>query len=297
MIKVTRTGAATAVVLLALFRLLPAFGETPQRIPAGTATVPVNGVEIGYRVLGNGEPLLMIMGYAGTMDVWDPLLIEALSRSFRVIIFDNRGMGYSSGRDSPISIASMAQDAAGLLAALDIGRAHILGWSMGAMVAQELALAYPDRVDKLILYGAAYDNRPVLEAIGRMGAANPETLLPMLFPDRWLKANPKVFERLPVPSVPPEAEVVERQRAAIAEWSGGDTRLAALRMPVLLISGEQDDVTPVGQSVHLASVIGGAWLARFRGGGHWLMYQAPHQLSRVVAGFLSARPDLLDQAP
>lgn len=297
MITRTKATIAAAVFLLALFRPFSTFGEPSGPAVPETASIRVNGLDIGYRVLGNGEPLVMIMGYAGTMDVWDPTLIEELSRSYRVIVYDNRGIGYSSGRDAPISIRVMAEDAAGLLAALNIERTHILGWSMGAMVAQELALAYPERVDKLVLYGTAYDSKPVIEAIDRMGAATPETLLPMLFPAPWLKGNPEIFERLPVPSVPPDAEVVERQRTAVANWSGGDVRLAALRMPVLLVSGEADDVTPVRQSVHLASVIEGAWLARFRGAGHWLMYQAPHELARLVTGFLSARPDLLGQAP
>lgn len=94
-------------------------------------------------------------------------------------------MGYSSGRDNPISMALMAADAVGLIDALNIKSAHILGWSMGSIVAQELALSYPERVRKLVLCGTAYDSKPVMAAIDRMGPARAEDLFSMLFPAPW----------------------------------------------------------------------------------------------------------------
>jgi pimeloyl-ACP methyl ester carboxylesterase len=286
--------SSAAVVLLAAFLLIPqAFGKGPAGTAPETAKVPVNGLEIGYRIYGRGEPLLMIMGYAGEMDVWPPELVQELSRSYRVILFDNRGMGYSSGADAPVSIELMASDAAELLTALHIESAHVLGWSMGAMVAEQLAISYPQRVRKLVLYGASLDNEPVMAAIKRMGAAGAKQLLPMMFPAAWLKANPDIFGRLPSPSIRPIPAVVSKQREAIARWAPDPKKLAGISEEVLLVSGVQDNVVPPAQALRLAEIIPGSWLARFRDAGHWLMYQAPQDLASLVHAFLSIREDLL----
>jgi len=286
--------SAMAVALLAALLLVSqAFGKGLIGSAPETDKTHVNGLEIGYRIYGRGEPLLMIMGYAGEMDVWPPEFVHELSRSYRVILFDNRGMGYSSGADAPVSIELMASDAAGLLTALDIESAHVLGWSMGAMVAEQLAISYPQRVRKLVLYGASIDNEPVMAAIKRMGAAGPKQLLPMMFPAAWLKANPDIFGRLPRPGIPPLPAVVSKQREAIARWSPDPGKLASISKEVLLVSGEQDNVVPPAQALRLAEIIPGAWLARFRDAGHWLMYQAPRDLAHLVQAFLSIREDLL----
>src|SRR5467141_1712195 len=102
--------------------------------------VRVNDINIHYDIHGAGEPLLMIMGLGASSAAWDPDLVALLSKDFRVITFDNRGTGQSDKPDSPYSIEMFADDAAGLLDKLDIGRAHIFGVSMGGMIAQEFAL-------------------------------------------------------------------------------------------------------------------------------------------------------------
>jgi pimeloyl-ACP methyl ester carboxylesterase len=187
----------------------------------------------------------------------------------------------------------MASDAAGLLTALGIESAHVLGWSMGAMVAEQLAISYPQRVRKLVLYGASIDNEPVMAAIKRMGAADAKQLLPMMFPAAWLKANPDIFGRLPRPGIPPIPTVVSKQREAIARWSADPKKLAGMSKEVLLVSGDQDNVVPPAQALRLAEIIEGSWLARFRDAGHWLMYQAPKDLAHLIHAFLSIREDLL----
>jgi pimeloyl-ACP methyl ester carboxylesterase len=291
--------ASRWLAALLLLSLLPVFGalaDDTSAPPVKTASVRVNGLELGYRTRGQGEPLLMIMGYAGVMDVWAPELVEDLSHSYRVIMFDNRGMGYSSGEDAPVSIRLMADDAAGLLEALHIESAHVLGWSMGSMVAMELAMDRPERVRKLVLYGSSIDMPAVIAAVDRMGAISPEALLPMLFPKAWVKSHPGIFSRLPAPSIAPNPKVIAKQRQALAGWSVDQSRLARIDKDVLLVVGEEDDVTPLAQGLRLAAIIPGAWVARFRGAGHWLMYQAPNDLARTVDGFVSVQENLLEQA-
>jgi pimeloyl-ACP methyl ester carboxylesterase len=115
-------------------------------------TVPVRDITIAYKEIGSGEPLIMIMGYSGAMDLWDPRLVNLLAKHYRVIVFDNRGMGNTTSSDKEYTIRLFADDTAGLMDALGIKKAHVMGWSMGTNIAQELTLDYPEKVDKLILY-------------------------------------------------------------------------------------------------------------------------------------------------
>jgi len=112
----------------------------------------VNGVTVAYKeAYPFGLPLLLINGFASPMDTWNPPVLAALARHFRVIVFDNRGTGYSTASIEPFSIPLFAKDAVVLMDALGIARANVLGLSMGASIAQELVLAHPDRVERLVL--------------------------------------------------------------------------------------------------------------------------------------------------
>src|ERR1700677_648681 len=117
--------------------------------------VQVGEIELDYERTGAGPPLLLIMGMSGTSLSWGEPFLEELRRDFDVIAYDHRGVGASSRLQGPLTIRQMAADAAGLLDALELGSAHVLGISMGGMVAQELALAAPERIRTLTL-GCTY---------------------------------------------------------------------------------------------------------------------------------------------
>src|ERR1700680_250647 len=117
--------------------------------------VSVGEIELAYERSGAGPPLLLIMGMSGTALHWGEPFLHALRRDFEVIVYDHRGVGASTRLDGPITTAQLAEDAVGLLTALGIETAHIVGISMGGMIAQELALAYPERVRTLTL-GCTY---------------------------------------------------------------------------------------------------------------------------------------------
>ncbi len=249
--------------------------------------VAVNGTKIAYRELGSGQPLLLVMGYAGTMDVWDPVLVARLARHFRVILFDNRGMGYSGPLSGELSMGLMAGDALGVLDALGIQSAHVLGWSMGCMIVQEMAFREPERAEKLILYGptSAYDGE-VRAAVDRMTACSPEEFAALLFPAQWLSGHPGIFSRLPTSEKPAEPAVVAAQKLAMERWGGTRDRLSSLNKDVLLLGGDEDWVTPPWLWLDMADELPGAWVVRFRNGGHWLMYQEPERLAEIVQVFL-----------
>ena len=117
--------------------------------------IKVGDISIAYKQIGkaNAKPIILITGGGATMDMWTPLLIEKLiSANYRVIIFENRGVGESTAGTKEFSISQFANDTSGLLDTLRISKADVLGWSMGGFIAQQLALTYPDKVDNLILY-------------------------------------------------------------------------------------------------------------------------------------------------
>lgn len=111
----------------------------------------INDINIYYDVHGDGFPLVMVMGFLGNADCWDPRMMPVLSDKFKVITFDNRGAGRTDVSDKEFSIKLLAEDTVGLMDVLNVPKAHVLGTSMGGMIAQELALNYPGRVEKLIL--------------------------------------------------------------------------------------------------------------------------------------------------
>ncbi len=115
------------------------------------ATVKVNDIEIDYELRGQGFFLVMIMGFAGNMQWWPPALVETLANHYRLLLFDNRGTGKTTSNGWCYSIQLMAKDTLGLMDALGIQQAHILGVSMGGMIAQEIALNDPERVRQLVL--------------------------------------------------------------------------------------------------------------------------------------------------
>ena len=289
--------AVFCFLLVLWFLLLTGCASQTLVSSGGIVAVPVhtakiNGVELGYRIIGEGPPLLMIMGYAGTMEIWDAAMISALSENHTLILYDHRGTGYSTIDQSPLTIAQMMRDAACLLDALGIHKADIMGWSMGSIIAQEMVLAYPGRVRKVVLYATAVDREPVQKALDAMAAMQQEEFAARLFPPEWKALHPDIYARLPDAANVP-ADVIMRQYQAITRWPGTRERLAEIDQSVLVLVGEADRVTLLSQSLTAASLIPGAWVARFTAADHWLMYQAPKELAKTVHFFLSIEQDLL----
>lgn len=275
-----RLGALLLVLVLAL-------AASPAWAAGGRAAV--DGALLAWESRGQGDPLLLVAGYGCTMDTWPPAMVEALAAGRRVIVYDHRGIGGSTAGGEP-SVTRMAADAAGLLKALGLEWADVMGWSMGGMVAQEMALDHPRRVRKLVLYATDYDVADVLRLFSDPAGRPPDSAarrLTRLFPAAWLAVHPGFARTLPRPAEPPDRQALGRQYRAIRDWPGTWERLPRLTAPALVVVGSQDEVTPPAKSVKLAGRIPGAWLARFAGGGHGLMYQAPREMARLVECFLA----------
>ena len=258
-------------------------------------TVRVSDIEIAYRTLGQGRPLLLIMGSSSTMDLWPPAVLSKLSAGHQVIIFDNRGMGRTTAPPGAFTIQQFADDTAGLMDALQIKSAGVLGWSMGSFVAQELALSHPDRVDHLVLYaahcGGSQAVPPTAEVLKDLTdtSGTPQQrgtrLFNLLFPVDWLKRHPDFYKQFPTPKETSSPENIGRQAGACGSWAGTYDRLPNVSQPTLVITGTEDKIAPVDNALILAQRIPDSWLVRLRDAGHGLMYQRPDEFSRVVLDF------------
>lgn len=282
--------------------------ETPAASPKEAAawmdslpirTAMVGDVEIAYRTVGSGEPLLLIMGFSGTMDNWDPIFFQLLSQKYQVITFDYRGVGQSDAGSAPLTMQLFASDAAGLLAALGIPRANVLGWSMGTNVAQEMALSYPDKVDHLILYAAdaggdtailpGPDVIAGLSNTSGMLRERADALLKLLVPPQWMAGHGDYFNQIFSESMETvSTPAVMQQVQAMMAWPGTYDRLSRITSDTLLVTGTDDVITPPGNSLLMVEKIPHAWLVQLKGGGHGAMYQYPEELAAIVGDFLSA---------
>jgi pimeloyl-ACP methyl ester carboxylesterase len=258
------------------------------------ATATVNGHELHYLQRGDGEPLLLIMGMSGTHLSWGEPFLELLERDFQVTIYDHRGVGKSSRADAGYSIADLSDDAAGLLGELGLESAHVLGISMGGMVAQELALRHPERVRTLAL-GCTYSG-------GEGSALSPPEVFQRLS-EAWQSGDREHALRtgwevnvsesfaadddayaafrqaaldLPVP-VP----VIFGQVQAIGGHDAG-ARLADIAAPTLVIHGTDDQMLPVANGRMIAERIPGARLEIFDGVGHLFWAEEPERAAGLL---------------
>ncbi|MFZ1731322.1 MAG: alpha/beta hydrolase [Bacteroidota bacterium] len=258
--------------------------------------IQVGDIRTGYRIYGSGDPLLMIMGYGSTMNLWESGMIDRLAARYKVIIFDNRGMGETEAGSAEFTIEQFADDCAGLLDALGIEKTHVLGWSMGSMIAQQLTLKHPDKVQKLVLYAAECDaemfppSSEVMEKITDASGTPQERgmrFISVLFPELWLASNGSrvrgIFFR-PMGNIPPEN--IGKQSAAIGKWQGCCSRLAELKAPTLLVSGAEDVLVVPDNSRYLSQHIPNARLTLMDGGGHGVMFQFPEEFCAEVLSFL-----------
>lgn len=262
-----------------------------------TQQIRVGDIDISYKIFGKGDPLLLIPGFAMTMDGWDPVTLYKLSSNHTIIIFDNRGLGKTTVGTKTWSIAQFANDTAGLIDALGIKKpVDILGLSWGGYVAQELTLMHPQKVSKLILYGtdcggnATILSPQITPEVGRSiesGNATIDTLVSIIFPEEWIKENAAYIQEVFSAATLASEESIQHQAQTTYNWQGACDRLSSITKPTLVITGTDDIVRPPANSIMLAERIPGAWLVQISGGGHYVMFQYPEQFTEVLETFLS----------
>lgn len=266
-----------------------------------SGTISSNGQQLYYEMHGDGEPLVLVMGIGYDSSLWKLQQVPALSKRFRVVIFDNRDAGRSSRAAHPYSIADMADDVAGLLDGLDIPHAHLLGLSMGGMIAQEFALRHADRLDRLVLSGvgaaparSAFDPIRIwswVRSHDDSGEAFVAQQFVWLFSSSFLRNDAAVKQTLALLAsnpTPMTRDAYTRQAMAYLQHDALD-RLGGIQVPTLVVGGEQDLLTPPWILQEVATAIPGAELRILRGHGssHLLPLERPAEFNQLVTDFLT----------
>lgn len=261
----------------------------------------INRIRVHYEVAGQGDAVLMINGLSAPAASW-ALQVRDLAAHFRVVTFDNRGVGETDLPPEPVyTMAQMADDAAALLRQLKIGRAHVIGASMGGTVAQELALRHPALVRSLVLActWVEADARflHTIEAWMALAYRVPieERYRYVLYP--WLFSPPffdkkvnveTAFQRAMAYPHQTKPEAIERQARGLLQWNGTRSqRLSAIKAPTLVVVGKDDILTPPAFSRALVRLIRRARLAVLPG-GHAFFLEEAEAFNRAVIRFLKS---------
>ena len=265
-------------------------------------TVEVGDITVAVQEYGEGEPLLIINGTSQSLGFWVDLA-QAWAGRHRVITYDLRGMGGSTRGSDPFTVASLAGDALALLDALEIERTHVLGYSLGSAIAQELVLAAPDRVASMVLY-CTWARPDGFQRAMMTGLAHPWQVgnleaglgaLGVAFSPQLLDSPEfgKLIEQL-LPLFPQTPEQIQ---TCAEQWEadmGHDTldRLGQINAPTLVVAGEQDLLTPPWHGKQVADAIPGAKLEMFTGPGssHALGTERAEEFVPLVSGFLADNP-------
>lgn len=298
-----------ATVAAALFTVLGT-ASLADDFKADVKYAQVGDIKLAYYTRGEGKPLVMINGFISTMSLWDPLLLEELSKNRQLILFDNRGTGLSTDTvENNTTIPQMADDAAGLINALGLEKPDLLGWSMGARIAQQLLIRHPDLINKAILASpnpGGSHSIPADKAVEEK-LNNPDLpvdqKLSMMFPPgpEGEAAAKEIYARIldaaKTGSAPPDLDVskettLRQDRARTTLWSADEenfTDLKTIEIPVLVTDGRYDVVDNPENSLLIANQIPFAWLAFFDG-GHAFLFQDYKRFAQTVDAFLQ-HPD------
>src|SRR6056297_382561 len=152
-----------------------AFDSTGNKI----YQVDIGEIKIGFKVIGEGEPLLLLMGLGGTMENWPQTIIDMLSYEYQVILMDNRGMGYSTDTDQPFTYEMLSEDVIAFMDAIHLEKAHMLGYSMGTVFIQYIFMYYPERINRAILNATGLDTSLTLENLHKFANAELPTAGPV----------------------------------------------------------------------------------------------------------------------
>ena len=253
----------------------------------------VGEIELDYERSGEGPPLLAIMGMSGTYLHWGEPFLERLRESFEVIVYDHRGVGSSTRLEGPVTISEMAADAAGLIRGLGLDSVHLLGISMGGMVAQELVLGEPELVRTLTL-GCTYCGGPGSSLSPTAG----ERLYEAMASGDRVRALRAAYELNLSPGAAADIDLWERFQSIAAEravavqvimaqlaaCAAHDTqeRLPTVGAPTLVIHGSADEMIPVENGRLIASLIPQARLEIMDGTGHLFFWEEPARSAELL---------------
>jgi pimeloyl-ACP methyl ester carboxylesterase len=280
--------------------------------------VHVGDIDIAYKMFGKGDPIILFNGASDNMDAWDPSLIAGISSNHTVIVFDQRGIGNTTAGSKPYTIEQLANDTAGLLDALKIPKADVLGYSLGSWIAEQLTITYPEKVNSLVLIGSSCGGKDTIpkppeflklqsDIVNKsqnnipITAEELKSLASASLGEGWIKLHPESLENVLAanitslqqlkPGLPPEIANNQNnvgKRWDAPNWNGVCDELAKLAIPTLVITGTDDDrYQPYVNSLKIVEKIPGAWLVQIKNAAHAVPDQYPDEISKILQTFLS----------
>jgi pimeloyl-ACP methyl ester carboxylesterase len=272
----------------------------------------VGDIEIAYKMSGKGDPILLISGGSADKNAWDPSFIRDLSSNHTVIVFDTRGVGNTTIGSKPYTMEQLANDTAGLLDALKIQNANVLGYSLRSYIAEQLTITNPEKVNRLILAGASCGGKDgipkppeflklqseIVNKISNNVTISREENIALANASLgagWIRLHPESLENITegigfFANISPEAQEGQANLGwwEATNWNGACDELAKTAKPTLVITGTDDNFyQPHVNSLKIVEKIPGAWLVQIENAGHAVMDQYPDEISKILQTFLS----------
>jgi pimeloyl-ACP methyl ester carboxylesterase len=251
---------------------------------ANAEQVLVGDISVKYNIQGKGDPILLINGFGGRLDSWQPELIQKLTKNHTVITFSNRGVGNTTAGDKLFTIKQFAQDTKLFLDAINITKTDVLGSSMGGMIAQELALT-SNKIDKLVLVSSHCGQRlaalseEVIDALNSKPSEIKQKLREINYPNGF------DFNTLPTSHEIISDKTIIAQNNAILYWVGTCHELQDLKQETLILVGKDDALTPPSNSIRMAKNIPNSTLIQIEG-GHSITEMYPEKVANIILFFL-----------
>ena len=252
-----------------------------------------------YEVKGHGFPLLMIAGLGSSLISWPPKLISKLSKHYKLILFDNRGIGKSTYSGDVYSAEVFASDAYCVLKACGISNANVLGISLGGFIAQELCLNYPDVVKKAVLvsthHGGENRIKPELDDVRKMFYSpflsekeNISRRIEVMFSKKYAKSHFSKLERYYETRLEASSSYsgVVLKQSVVGRNYDAKARLSSLEKQVLILQGEEDKIVRPGNAELLGKKISNSEVIVYKNTGHMLLYERPYCAARDIINFL-----------
>jgi pimeloyl-ACP methyl ester carboxylesterase len=278
-----RTVRLLVLLLIALAGILPAHAQNPwQQLPATpalpkpetTGTVPANGVRLWYATYGHGAPVILLHGGLGNSDYFG-FQVPALARHYEVIVMDSRGHGRSTWDGKPIGYHQMAEDVIGLMDALHLPKAAIVGWSDGAIIGLDMAIHHPNRLTRLFAFGANSTTAGIVDPTNSVTFATYRTRT--LAEYQKLSPAPKQFDAF--------AKVMEKMWNTEPDFS--DAQLRGIRVPTWIVDGDHEEFIKRADTDRMARLIPNAGELILPWVSHFAVLQNPGEFNQAVLEFLA----------
>lgn len=265
----------TVVLVAGAFLAACQSAPVARDVPTTSGMASVNDIRMYYEIHGDGVPLILLHGGLGSTASWKNQ-IPVLSKHYQVIAADSRGHGRSTFTDQRISYGLMTSDVLALMDYLDIEKAHILGWSDGGIIGLELAISHPERLNKVIVFGANYNPSGVRADVGENQRIN-DYIENAAKDYRAVSPDPKKWDEF--------LENIGQMWASEPNFTAG--QLGGISVPMLILDGDNDEFVYTEHTRDMAKFIPTATLTLIPGAGHFAISEKPDEINEIILEFLA----------